>query len=193
MSFCTPWTGFSVGTKDKQTPSRSQEYEHVEELLNREAVKNKVKDTKKPRKFRKKINRGKNKNKESELIMMSTNAAQLKGKLKSFKNELKRSNAGLFTVQETHYATKGKVQIENFEVFEAIRTKVKGGTMIGAHKALSPCLIKEYSNEFELLVVEIQVANREIRVISGYGPQENLPETERMPFFLALDVGRRDS
>ena len=90
-------------------------------------------------------------------------------------------------MQETHYTTKGKVQIDNIEVFEAIRKKSKGGTMIGAHTALKPFLISEYSDEFELLVVEITIANREIRVMTGYGPQENWPETERMPFFLALE------
>ena len=82
----------------------------------------------------KRIKRGKGKKKELELCIMSTNAAQLKGKLNSFKSELKYSNVGLFTLQETHYATKGKVQIEGFEIFESIRKKVKGGTMIGAHK-----------------------------------------------------------
>ena len=90
--------------------------------------------------------------------MMSTNAAQLKGKLNHFKSEIKRANVCLFTVQETHYASKGKVQLDNFEIFEAIRKKVKGGTMIGAHKALKPILVEEYSEDFELLVVEIQIA-----------------------------------
>ena len=51
--------------------------------------------------------------------------------------------------------------------------------MIGAHIALNPVLIQEYSGEFELLVVEIRVANTEIRLISGYGPQENWPESDR--------------
>ena len=111
----------------------------------------------------------------------------MKGKLNSFKYELKQSNVGLFTLQETHYETKGKVQVKDFEIFEAIRTKVKGGTMIGAHKALKPCLIEEYNDTFELLVIEITVANRAIRVITGYGPQENLQESERMPFFIALE------
>ena len=120
-----------------------------------------------------KTKRGNKKHKASELCIMSTNAAQLKGKFKSFKSELVSSNAAVFTIQETHYATKGKVCIENFEIFEAIRKKEKGGTMIGVHKALKPFLIQEYSNEFELLVVEISVANKSIRIISGYGPQEN--------------------
>ena len=84
--------------------------------------------------------------------------------MESFKSELLASNVGLFTVQETHFTAKGKVKIDNFETFEAIRKKDKGGTIIGAHKALKPILIEEYSEEFELLVVEIKISNREIRV-----------------------------
>ena len=59
--------------------------------------------------------------------------------------------------------------------------------MVGVHKAMNPVLIEEYSNEFELLVVEIKIANRNIRIMSGYGPQENWPEAERMQFFTALE------
>ena len=125
--------------------------------------------------------------KETELFIVSANAAQLKSKLSSFKSILKQTNAGIFTIQESHYPTKGKLKIENFEIFEAIRKKGKGGTIIGAHRALKPCLIQEYSNEFELLVVEVKISNKELRIISGYGPQEAWSENERMPFFLALE------
>ena len=52
---------------------------------------------------------------------------------------------------------------------------------------LNHFLIKEYSDDFELVIVEIKVSGKEIRIISGYGPQENLPEAERMQFFLALE------
>ena len=84
-----------------------------------------------------KIKRGKGKNNESRLCVFSTNAAQLKGKLDSFKSELKYSKVGVFTVQETHYKSKGKVQIEGFEIFEAIRKKVKGVTMTTLFSILS--------------------------------------------------------
>jgi hypothetical protein len=59
--------------------------------------------------------------------------------------------------------------------------------LIGAHKALNPILIEEYFQDFGLIVVEIKINNKEIRIITGYGPQETWPETERMPFFLALE------
>ena len=58
---------------------------------------------------------------------------------------------------------------------------------MGIHKGLKPMLIKEYSDKFELLIVEVTAGDKEIRVISGYGPQENWPEDNRMPFFVALE------
>ena len=123
---------------------------------------------------------------------MSTNAAELKGKLISFKSELETSNAGVFIVQETHYLTKGKV-IEKFDILEAIRNKVKGETMNLVHTALKPFLIQEYSNELRHLVVERTIANKQIRIISGYGPQENWAEAERMPFFHSIRTGNYKS
>ena len=156
----------------------NQENDNKNENCNKNKSKNKTKY---------KIRRGLKNKKESLLCMMSANAAQLKGKLNSFKSELKASNSAIFTLQECHYATKGKVQIENFEVFEAIRKKVKGGSMIGIHKALNPILIEEYSCDFELLVVEIRIANKDICIFTGYGPQENWQEADRLPFFIALE------
>ena len=189
LYFLSHKSGFSIWNKEQQTTNGCEEYEGMDDVLESETMKDKEnnKNTKNKNRNKKKTKRGNKKRKVSELCIVSTNAAQLKGKLNSFKSELKRCDAGIFTVQESHYSTKGKVQVENFEVFEAIRKKAKGGTIIGAHKALEPVLIQEYSNEFELLVVEVKVSNREIRIMSGYGPQESWPENERMPFFLALE------
>ena len=78
-------------------------------------------------------------------------------------------------------------KICDFEFFEAIRKKDKGGTLIGAHKSLDPVLIEEYSDNFELIVVEVNMGGQSVRVISGYGPQENWRIEEKMPFFRALE------
>ena len=112
----------------------------------------------------------------------------MKNKLQSFKSELTHFDASIFTIQETHFKKKGTFKLKNFEIFEAIRSKQKGGTMMGVHKALNPMLIEEYDKEFELLVVEITVAKKEIRIITGYGPQENWTENDRLPFFIALEA-----
>ena len=65
-----------------------------------------------------------------------------------------------------------------FEIFEAIRSKQKGGTAIGAHKSLDPILIEEFSEKFELLVVEVSIGGKDVRVRTGYGPQENWKREE---------------
>ena len=77
--------------------------------------------------------------------------------------------------------------MENYEVFEAIRKKQSGGTLLGVHKALNPTLIEEFAEDFELLVVELKIGNKEIWIITGYGPQETWPEEQRLPFFHALE------
>ena len=59
--------------------------------------------------------------------------------------------------------------------------------MIGAQKSFSPVLIAEYNTDFELLVVEVHVNKKQIRIITGVGPHENRFEDVRMPFFLALE------
>ena len=79
--------------------------------------------------------------------MFTTNAAGLKGRKQCLKYELQHLGAGIFTLQETHFKKKGMFQMNDWEIFEAIRKKEGGGTMIGVHKALDPVLIKEYSED----------------------------------------------
>ena len=86
--------------------------------------------------------RGGRKHKSENLTIFSTNAAGLKAKMESFKSEISNSKAAIFTIQESHFNKKGKLRLENFEVFEAIRKKQKGGTIIGAHKGLEYSIYK---------------------------------------------------
>ena len=120
--------------------------------------------------------------------MFAANADGLQGKLVSLKHEIKEAEAMIFCIQETKYRTKGRIKIDNFVTFEAIRkNKEKGGTVIGIHESLKPVLIEEYSENFELIVVEVNIGGKEIRVMTGYGPQENWTVSEKMPFFVALE------
>ena len=58
--------------------------------------------------------------------------------------------------------------------------------MLGNHVSHQPVLISEYSEKFEMIVVEIKVSNQDIRIIPENGPKENLDVAEIMPFFLQL-------
>jgi hypothetical protein len=72
------------------------------------------------------------------------------------------------------------------QIYEAIRRK-EHGTMMGVHVSLQAMLFSEYSEKFEMLVVEVKISNKEVRVITAYGPQENVSIEERMPFFATLE------
>ena len=124
--------------------------------------------------------------KDKTLKLFSTNAAGLKnGKVKSLKKEVINTKSNVITVQETHFSQKGRFQMQGMVIFEAIRKKKGGGTMLAIHEDFKPKLIEEYNEEFELLVV---AKNQQIRLITGYGPQENLEEEKRMEFFVTLET-----
>ena len=173
LSVCALRTGFSQATQNRETS-------HQSKGGGRSALK--------PQK-QKRIKRGgrRQKHKSENLTIFSTNAAGLKNKSPSLRNEINSLNAAVFTIQETHFNKKGKFVMKNYEIFEAIRNKEKGGTLIGVHASLNPILITEYSEQFELLVVEMKIRNQEIWIMSGYGPQESWKEDERLPFFIALE------
>ena len=59
--------------------------------------------------------------------------------------------------------------------------------MLGVHVSHKPVLISEYSDDFEILVVQVRIGCKDIRLISGYGPQENLDIDKRMLFFASLE------
>ena len=123
-------------------------------------------------------------NRYSTMAIFSANAAGMARKSLSLTHELKECNATIFSIQETNYKKKGKYSNNEYEVFEALRqNKEKGGTMLGIHKSLNPVLVEEYSETFELIVAEVKVMDKEIKVMSGYGPQEEWKDADKMPFF----------
>ena len=124
---------------------------------------------------KKKTRRGLN-NKNHNIKIFSTNANGLRLKKNSFKNKIDSENIKMFTIQETLLKSKEKFFLENFDIFEAFRSKEGGGSMIGVHSSLESKLIAEYNVDFELLVVEVNDDRKHIRVITGYGPQETINE-----------------
>ena len=121
------------------------------------------------------------------LTLLTVNANGLKKKVESLKSNIKHFNVGIFTIQETNHRRKGQLKVNEFDIFEAIRKKDGGGTMIGAHKTLNPILIEEQSDEVEMVVIEVTIGDKSIRVLSGYGPQECWPLDQRLAFFQALE------
>ena len=93
----------------------------------------------------------------SNIKILSTNGAGVKnGKVDSLNAEVSDVQANIVTIQETHCSQKGKIRMNSkLVVFEAIRKRKGGGTLIAVHEDLNPKLIEEYCDEFEILVVQI--------------------------------------
>ena len=60
---------------------------------------------------------------ETNIKMFSTNGAGVVNKISSLKAQVRHTNTNVITLQETHCKFKGKIQIEGFVSFEAIRKK----------------------------------------------------------------------
>ena len=76
---------------------------------------------------------------------------------------VKNKSASVFMVQETQARKKGKHVLEDFVIFEAKRSKVGGGSMMGIHKSMNPMLISCYESDFELIIVETKKGKTKIR------------------------------
>ena len=101
----------------------------------------------------------------THINMFSNNCGGSNKKIVSLKCELSRTQSSIFNLQETHLSQKGKLSIDKFHIYEAIRQK-EHGSMLGVHESLQPVLVSEYSDSFEMIVVEIK-ASKDVRVIVG--------------------------
>ena len=117
--------------------------------------------------------RGKKANKAIKLTLFGNNANGLKAKKESLLSALKNFNyPSCVLIQETKLRNPGTFTIQGYQIFEKTRTGFGGGLLTAIENDLSPVLISLGSNESEILVVQISVGRHKIRIINGYGPQE---------------------
>jgi hypothetical protein len=113
---------FSKNSKIKLSPStdtlqakksKKREYSRGMKVLRKKQI---LRNQKRKRRGR----RGLGNKTENNLIIFSANSAGLSSKLTSFKNQIDVLNAKIFTLQESHFPSKGKLQLQDFDIFEAI-------------------------------------------------------------------------
>ena len=79
------------------------------------------------------------------------------------------------------------MKIDDYIVFEKIRTEYGGGGLLTAiKKSMKPVSIHDDIEE-EILVGQSKVNNKSIRFVNAYGPQEGDDKEKRESFFNALD------
>ena len=110
----------------------------------------------------------------TKFTLFGNNANGVKAKRESLLNTLANyGNPSCVLIQETKLRFPGTFKIPGYQIFEKLRTGLGGGLLTAIDENLSPVLISTGSDEAEILVVQILVGKYKMRIINGYGPQEN--------------------
>ena len=89
----------------------------------------------------------------------------------------------ILTLQETKLANPGTIVLPGYKIFENLRKENKcgGGLLTAIDSDLNPVVITDDKN-VEILVVQLHVGHLKLRVINGYGPQED-DESNKIKIF----------
>ena len=121
------------------------------------------------------------------MFLLGANSAGLMNKKESFERYLNLFLPGVFFVQETKLRKKNKIKHPNYVTFEYLRENNNGGGLLTAvHKSLNPVSVSTDTEE-EVLVVEATIANKKVRLINAYGPQEDEKEDIKEDFYNRID------
>ena len=93
----------------------------------------------------------------------------------SFKFIMEQLKPHVVVIQETKLKRKSQFKIDGYTTFPTVRGDSGGGLLVSCLCSLDPVLIFEGTCECEVLVVQIRLNNKQIRIIAGYGPQECAP------------------
>ena len=119
---------------------------------------------------------------------MGTNAAGLKAKRDSLLSNIEFFNfPSCITIQESKLRNCGNFKLEKYQVFEKRREGAGGGLLTAIDHNLDPVLIQSEDEECEILVVQCNLGKQKVRIINGYGPQEDEPLIKRMIFWEKIE------
>ena len=137
-----------------------------------------------------KIRRGglKHKPKKVKFSLLGNNSAGLKSKKDSLEAIIRTlKNPSCITLQETKLAKNANFQLANYQVFQKNRNGSGGGLLTAIDPNLNPMLIASKNEEAEILTVQIELNKNKLRIINGYGPQDDDTQQNRFNFWSGLE------
>ena len=130
-------------------------------------------------------------NKSNSSILLSflgTNCGGLNLKRESFFKLVNNFQPSIITLQETKFYQVGTVKLHGYQVFETVREGRNGGGLLTAALfSLEPMLITS-DVENDIMTTQINIASFKIRIINGYGPQEDDDDTIIMNFWNKIEA-----
>ena len=98
--------------------------------------------------------------------IFGSNANGIRGKVDSLKNALAYfKNPSCINLQETKLRFKGTIQLEGYQIFENIRKGFGGGLLTAIDKDLKPVLISAGNDDVEMIVVQVAIGDKQIRIL----------------------------
>ena len=120
--------------------------------------------------------------------IFGNNSNGLKAKLKSLNSAINFFNKpSCITIQESKLRQANSVKLQGYTIFEKNRMGLGGGLLTAVDQDLEPVLISDGGDENEILVVQANLGNQEIRIINAYGPQEDEVE-KSLSFWQQLEA-----
>ena len=100
-------------------------------------------------------------------------------------------------LEETKLKPNGKIKcgaLDNFQVFYLNRQNSQGGGLaLGVHKEIESTLIRDGDDQTEVLSVQTVLADIPVRIIVGYGPQENATNEKKDKFWSFVENEIREA
>ena len=93
----------------------------------------------------------------------------------------------IILIQETKFKRKTQGTLQGYKCFPTIRGDCGGGLLIACKSSLEPALIYEGDSETEVLVIQLEMMNMNIRIIAGYGAQECAPIAVREKYRTTIE------
>ena len=136
-----------------------------------------------------KKNKRKNLVNKINLSLIGTNAAGLTSKKESFFNILNKYRPSIVTIQESKHKRAGSLKVPGYQAFEKVRkNKSGGGLLTCVDENLNPVLISNCKDDIEILTVEADLGSKKLRIINGYGPQEDDEIQDVLCFWQELEA-----
>ena len=125
------------------------------------------------------------------LRIFGVNCAGIKSKLDSFEDILSRINPQIWTIQETKLKPNENLKSDlakKYQIYTLSRIESEGGGLaIGVHNDIESTLVKEGDDKKEAIVVQVEIGKQIVRIIVGYGPQENASKEKKEAFWKFLE------
>ena len=114
---------------------------------------------------------------QKSLKFVAANCAGIKSKLKSFDEIITSLKPQVWMLQETKLKTNETIKcdaLDEFQIYYLNRQNSHGGGLaLGVNKDIESTLIRDGDDQTEVISVQAVFAEIPVRIVVGYGPQEN--------------------